>query len=201
MLRSRETVRARAVVALIVVLTAFEFNLSACGSGSAPPGVANVGSTTTTAQAPSSAAARNSRNASASYSAALAYVDCMRSHGVPNLPDPSADGTLNVDFATGGKDGSPVSSGINRNSPQYISADSACRHLFPGGVPTAAQNQEALTEGLEYAQCMRSHGVPNFPDPTTAGVVRLGAGVDPSSPQFQRVQKECQALVPGSGTK
>jgi hypothetical protein len=200
-MNAKEALRPRGTVALIAVLAVMGFGLSACGGGSASPGVASVGSTTTTTQAQSSAAAGNSGNTTANYRAALAYVNCMRSHGVPNFPDPSANGTLNVNFQTGGKGGSPVSSGINRNSPQYISADSTCRHLLPGGVPTPAQNQQALTKGLKFAQCMRSHGVPNFPDPTTAGVVRLGAGVDPSSPQFQSARKVCQALVPGTDTK
>jgi hypothetical protein len=125
----------------------------------------------------------------------------MRSHGVPNFPDPTSNGTLNVNFQTGGKGGSPGSSGINRNSSQYISADQDCRHLLPGGVPTPAQNQLALVKGLKFAQCMRSHGIPNFPDPTAANAVHLGAGVDPGSPQFQNAQKICQNLVPGAGTK
>ena len=122
----------------------------------------------------------------------------MRSHGVPNFPDPTSDGQINVNFASGGKDGAPGSSGIDRMSPQYISADQTCRHLLPGGVPTPAQDQQALAKGLKFAQCMRSHGVPNFPDPSTAGVVHLGAGVDMSSPQFQDAQKVCQSLVPGA---
>jgi hypothetical protein len=124
----------------------------------------------------------------------------MRSHGVANFPDPSSNGTLNDDFAFGGK-GGPISSGINRNSSQFIEASTACRHFLPGGVPTAAQNQLALSEGLKFAQCMRNHGEPNFPDPTTAGVVHVGAGVDPSSPEFQNAQTLCQALVPGAGPK
>ncbi len=126
----------------------------------------------------------------------------MRSHGVPNMPDPAANGTLNVNFQKGGKGGSPVSSGINRNSPQCISADKTCRRLLPGGVPTPAQNQQALAKGLKFAQCMRSHGVPNYPDPnpTNPDVVHL-VGIDPSSPQFQNAQKTCQSLVPGTGAK
>jgi hypothetical protein len=126
----------------------------------------------------------------------------MRSHGVPNFPDPSSDGQINVDFAHGGKDGSPASDGIDRMSAQYISADQTCRHLLPGGVPTPAQNQQALGRGLKLAQCMRSHGVQNYPDPNPANpnVVRL-SGVDPSSPQFQTAQKVCEPLVPGSGSK
>jgi hypothetical protein len=124
----------------------------------------------------------------------------MRSHGVPNFPDPSASGQINVDFAYGGKDGSPASAGIDRMSPQYTSADQTCRHLLPGGVPTPAENQRALAQELKFAQCMRSHGVPNFPDPTNAGVVHL-IGVDQNSPQFQSAGKTCEALVPGVDSK
>ena len=100
------------------------------------------------------------------------------------------------------RSGSPASSGIDRMSPQYISADQTCRHLLPGGVPTPAQNQQALAQELKFAQCMRSHGVPNYPDPNPSdpGVVRL-IGVDQNSPQFLSAQKVCQALVPGSDSK
>ena len=184
------------------MLAAIGIGLSACGGGSASPGVASVGSTTSTTQAPASQAAGNDGNTTAKYRAALAYVYCMRSHGVPNFPDPTSDGQINVDFTHGGKDGSPASSGIDRMSSQYISADQTCRHLLPGGVPTPAQNQQALAQELKFAQCMRSHGVPNYPDPNPSdpGVVRL-IGVDQNSPQFQSAQKVCQTLVPGSGSK
>jgi len=163
-------------------------------------GVASPGPTTTARPSSSSPAAGTGGRTAAKYEAALSYVDCMRSHGVPNFPDPSASGQINVDFAYGGKDGSPASAGIDRTSPQYISADQTCRHLLPGGVPTPAQNQQALAKELKFAQCMRSHGVPNFPDPTNAGVVHL-IGVDQSSPQFQSAGKTCEALVPGVDSK
>jgi len=162
--------------------------------------VASVGPTMTATPSSSSPAAGTGRTTAAKYEAALAYVDCMRSHDVPNFPDPSADGEINVDFAHGGKDGSPASAGIDRMSPQYIAADQTCRHLLPGGVPTPAQNQQALVKELKFAQCMRSHGVPNFPDPTNAGVVHL-IGVDQSSPQYQSAGKACEALVPGVDSK
>jgi hypothetical protein len=124
----------------------------------------------------------------------------MRSHGVSNFPDPTSDGQINVKFAYGGKDGAPRSSGIDRMSPQYLSADQTCRHLLPGGVPTPAQNQQALAKDLKFAQCMRSHGVSNFPDPTHAGVMHL-IGVDQNSPQYQSAQKACESLVPGADSK
>jgi hypothetical protein len=188
------------VASLVFVLVGVSVLGAACGGGSASPGVARLGSTTTTNKASSSEAAGTGANTT-NYRAALAYVSCMRSRGVTNMPDPASNGTLNLNFQTGGKGGSPASGGINRNSSQFISADKACRHLLPGGVPTPAQNQEALARGLKFAQCMRSHGVSNFPDPTSAGVVHLGAGVDPSSTQFQNAQKVCQSLMPGTGAK
>lgn len=188
------------VVAFVFVMASLGLITGACG-GAAAPGIANVGSTTSTTQASSSPTAGNGGN-TAKYQAALAYVNCMRSHDEPGFPDPAANGTLNVNFATGGKGGAPVSSGIDRMSPQYVSADKTCRHLLPGGVPTPAQKQQALTKALKFARCMRGHGVPDFPDPnpTNPGVVHL-AGVDPSSPQFQRAQKTCETLVPGSNSK
>ena len=172
---------------------------AACG-GSPSSGIANLGSTTTTTQTSSSRTAESGGSTASKYKAALVYVDCMRSHGVSNFPDPTSDGQINVQFASGGKDGAPVSSGIDRMSPQYLSADQTCRPLLPGGVPTPAQNQQALAKVLKFAECMRLHGVSNFPDPTNAGVVHL-IGVDQNSPQYQGAQKACEALVAGIDSK
>jgi hypothetical protein len=51
---------------------------------------------------------------------------------------------------------------------------------------------------LKYAACMRSHGVPSFPDPTFSGGrvnLRLSPGIS-SSPQFKSAQQACQAQGP-----
>jgi hypothetical protein len=182
------------LAALVFVLVGVGLLTAACG-GSPSAGVASIGSTTTATSA-------GSGGNTPTFQHALRYVDCMRAHGVPNFPDPSSDGQINVDFAHGGKDGSPASPGIDRMSPQYISADQTCRHLLPGGVPTPEQNQQALAEDLKYAQCMRSHGVANYPDPNpnNPNVVRL-IGVDMNSPRFLAAQKTCNTLVPGTGSK
>jgi hypothetical protein len=58
------------------------------------------------------------------------------------------------------------------------------------------------------ATCMRSHGVPNFPDPKVqagpnGGVgVQLnasGGGPNPSSPTFQAAQKICMPILQKAG--
>ena len=65
-----------------------------------------------------------------------------------------------------------------------------------GSTPTQAQLQQ---DALEYARCMRSSGVPDFPDPSPGGgfTFHPGAGVDPSSPAFKAAQARCRKLMPG----
>jgi len=83
----------------------------------------------------------------------------------------------------------------DKNSPQFASAQKACGKLLPGGGPgneTPAEAAQSRVAELALAQCMRSHGYPNFPDPTSQGVLNLSnAGVNPQSPQFQAAMQTC----------
>jgi hypothetical protein len=45
---------------------------------------------------------------------------------------------------------------------------------------------------------MRTHGVPNFPDPDHDGVFTLPTGVDQPAPQFQRATTACANVEPNS---
>lgn len=142
---------------------------------------------------------------------AAAFSVCMRSHDVPNFPDPDPDGRpLQVDAQRLG-----VSDSL------YQRAEHACNHLLPTGgslvqrtqqcllygACPAALVQQLLTIGRMYAQCMRAHGVPRWPDPTISAkggrpVFDLsGAGIDPQStdlPQLSSVDRECRQLIGGS---
>src|ERR1700676_4320346 len=70
-----------------------------------------------------------------------------------------------------------------------------------------ASGASNLTKMTQYATCMRSHGVPAFPDPTPGpnggGGFPLragpGSGLDPNSANFQSAQHACNALLPGGG--
>jgi len=55
------------------------------------------------------------------------YAQCMRSHDIPML-DPGPQGQLNLGPVPG------ITSDFGRYSPQFRSADHACRHLLPAGV-------------------------------------------------------------------
>ncbi len=98
---------------------------------------------------------------SASPSATAAFVKfsaCMRADGVPNFPDPTGGGGIQISS----------SSGINVDSPAFKTAQSKCRHLLPGGgPPTGPPSAQAKLAALKISQCMRSHGISGFPDPTT----------------------------------
>jgi hypothetical protein len=73
----------------------------------------------------------------------------------------------------------------------------------PGGHPSEAQTQEHLRQDLlRFAGCMRSHGVPNFPAPTSPDADKeflLGQipGLDTQSPAFESAHAACKQLLPG----
>jgi hypothetical protein len=85
----------------------------------------------------------------------------MRSHGVPDFPDPQP-GASNAKF--------PGAQQLGVSSSLLQAAVSACQHLLPPGTDDQFPPAEVpiLLRGmLPFARCMRSHGVPNFPDPAT----------------------------------
>ena len=120
---------------------------------------------------------------SATKSDFLKFASCMRSHGVPNFPDPSPGGGIQI---------SP-GSGLDPASPAFQSAQNECKKLLPGGGPDRAPTPSAsdTRAALAWAQCIRKHGVPNFPDPSTSAnrglvfrglVFAVGPGFNPQSP-------------------
>ncbi|HJY68911.1 MAG TPA: hypothetical protein VJ254_19475, partial [Streptosporangiaceae bacterium] len=57
----------------------------------------------------------------------------------------------------------------------------------------------ASSQLLPFARCMRSHGVPNFPDPSSNGKFPTAQQLGVSSSQYQAAEGSCQSLLP-SGT-
>jgi hypothetical protein len=51
--------------------------------------------------------------------------------------------------------------------------------------------------GAAFSACMRSHGIRNFPDPSTEGGLEINPsmGIDPTSPRFKTAAKACQKLL------
>jgi len=127
------------------------------------------------------------------------YSECMRSHGVPDFPDPSTTQGPNAFGLDGYNFNLPAN--LNTQSPAYQSADETCRNRLGGGSGPSrnpALLARARQAAVAHAVCMRQHGVPDFPDPSFTGnaqgitVLSGGTGIDPRSPAFQRAQRICR---------
>lgn len=181
----------RSSLALVGLLATIGLLAAACGVGSKDPGAASVGSSTATTVT-SSGSSGSGSSGEASQSQQLQLAQCMRSHGVPNFPDPSpGGGQLNAISAAG----------INTQSPTYQAAEHACEKYTPAANMTPAQSAAENTKGLEFSKCMRSHGVPNFPDPITGptggqAINLRGSGIDQNSPTYQAANQACQSIIP-----
>ncbi len=204
--------------------------IAGCGGSSGSPSVANVASSSTStssaagagaATASGSSSATSSRSSSATGSGAagsgpsspgaldseaLAFSKCMRANGVPDFPDPNAGGGFV--FQQG--------AGVNPSSPLFEAAQAKCQKLMPmDGLTPGTQTHpspQALTQMVHVAQCMRRHGITNFPDPRTSipsnpraavggngvisnidGVVLVFPGtIDEQSPAFSRAAAVCR---------
>jgi hypothetical protein len=126
----------------------------------------------------------------------VAYSGCMRSHGVPNFPDPTSSEGIP-------KDKIPV------GSPQFNAASNDCKHLVPVsglGPQTGAQPMRTrLAAALAFARCMRDRGFPKFPDPTVEGQLTpqmvTAAGIDLHQPGVLQAGLACAPVTHGLITR
>jgi hypothetical protein len=172
------------ILTAAAVAAVFPLVAAACGSGGGSPQVATVAATTTTATA-------TSQN---DLSTMVAFSQCMRSHGVPNFPDPQHFAGGNVKLTIHNLQPSPA-------------ALNACGHLLPtngGPSQTAQQQRRQLADELSFARCMRNHGVSRFPDPTAQGQLTVAMveaqGIDVHSPAVLRVVQACLPASHGALT-
>jgi hypothetical protein len=61
---------------------------------------------------------------------------------------------------------------------------------------TTSSSGDPANTGLELAQCMRSHGVPDFPDQSSSSSVHIPANLNPNSSTFQSAEKACSEYWP-----
>ena len=182
---------AAAILALILLAVV------ACSSGSGPSSASSGGSP--------------DAGGSAGSPSLVGYSHCMRSNGVPNYPDPNSNGTPPKTSAQE----------LGISGSQLQAAQRACQHLLPntsGSFITSFEQcvatsdcpqalvRQAMTKMLTFARCMRSHGVPNWPDPT------IGRGGAPffdvtshglthaqtHSSQMESKFRECQRVAGGA---
>jgi hypothetical protein len=188
----RVSVRRFAIAACVVSAALL---VAGCGA----PAASQSGVATLDPNASAAASAGASARPADAREAALAFSRCMREHGVANFPDPQFPDGGGMTMTIGPGDG------IDPNSPTMQAAHNACESLLPKGPESGVgPSKEDYDRALEFAQCIRAHGVPDFPDPQMSGggmtVQANGAengGTDPNSPTMQSAMQACQALLPG----
>ncbi|MGP0049818.1 MAG: hypothetical protein ACLPZR_13340 [Solirubrobacteraceae bacterium] len=170
-----------AAIALAALLAAAL--LAGCGGGSNSPGSSH------------SSSPGGHPSTAHSQQAVLKFTVCVRSHGVPNVPDPGSRGWKNV---------------LGSQAPAVLAAESTCRRLVPGVMPSSPNQTQTHTPSqiaamLAFARCIRSHGFPNFPDPTSSGDVThemvASAGINLHQPAVLQAGDACVSVTHGVITK
>ncbi len=177
--RSRRLTRPRARLLTAVALLSGVL-MAGCGgsAGSATGGVST------------------SASAASAVESGVAFSRCIRSHGVPNFPDPKVSGqTVRMGSAS------------TVQSPAFQSAAHSCQRLLPKGPPSSEPpSSHVQSRMLNVSACMRKHGISGFPDPSTSppsnpgnsGVIGNGGyylaipkSIDTSSPAFEQASAAC----------
>lgn len=144
---------------------------------------------------PSNAGGGGSTNAQTPNPAAVAISRCMRRHGVSNFPDPEVGpGGQGLSIAETPGSGTITVDGTAFSGPIFQAAVTTCK-LGPGAGPHRSLSEAQKQGMLASADCMRRHGVPNFPDPTFGPrggvIVRPIPGINRNSPAFEAANKAC----------
>jgi hypothetical protein len=140
MTRTLRPLAALAMLAVVVV---------GCSNGSARNSNAGAASSNGT-DGRSTAASHNST--ATLREKAVKFAECMRENGYPDFPDPKASGAF-------------PSFGISVTPAVWTHALRACKELQPPGSFSAHMSTKELSAALKFAQCIRAHGVKDFPDP------------------------------------
>jgi hypothetical protein len=150
--------------------------IAACGSSGQPSGTATG----------------SANGASGDKASDFKFAQCMRSHGVTDFPDPTTGGGIDLPR------------GLNPESPAFRSARQTCKQFLPNKAGPPATSASDRAAALDLSRCMRSHGVPQFPDPAFSPpgnaqsvlvlrgmVFAIPASVDPQSPAFRQAARAC----------
>lgn len=164
--------------------------MAGCARG--PDGGDGVASATT-AHPSASATGSASHDPKDDAAKLLQYAQCMRDHGVP-MDDPNIDGG-----------GIAINIPAGSDKAKIDEANAACKHYMPNDGQPPKLDPAQAEQMRKFAQCMRDHGITNFPDPQEDGGLMIDSdklGVDPESQQFKDAQSACsqyQPKPPGGG--
>jgi len=136
MSRQLRSLAALAIVALIG---------AGCSNGSAENGNPGTASSTVTATSTGAKKKLTARDK------AVKFAECIRAHGVSDFPDPNAKNDFQY--------------GVSVSPAVWKQATTACKDLQPPGTLSGKRTPKQQSASLRFAQCVRDHGVKDFPDP------------------------------------
>ena len=126
-------------------------------------------------------------NANSPDATLVAMISCFRAHGLPSFPDPvfdPNDGRWHL---------------ANERPTITAQVEQACAAVIPHPTPPAPLPSGQLHDLLNYAKCMRAHGLPDFPDPTADGVFH-GLGFElKTNPLDRAADTACEQYLASSG--
>jgi hypothetical protein len=127
------------------------------------------------------------------------YSQCIRNHGVPDFPD------LVIVSGTLGLPDDPSSEAAKVAQQHNQAATDACQPILDA-LPAAARKNptpsaEELQNLLKYAQCLRQHGIPEWPDPNQDGTFPLSQALksEGKSSRMQTANQSCGQYLSGKG--
>jgi hypothetical protein len=150
--------RLLAGLALIAVVAP----ISGCGSSSPAQTTSSTGtdsisnsvSATTTSTTSTDSVASDTGtagNTASKREKGVKFAECMRGNGVPDFPDPTANGEFMY--------------GVSVTPAVFTKAVEACKSLQPPGSLSGQRSFKQQSLALRFAECVRKNGVPDFPDP------------------------------------
>jgi hypothetical protein len=129
----------------------------------------------------------------------ISLSKCMRANGVSGFPDPR-EGPNGGGVGWPGGLGTEIGGtaifvfGHTYAGPAVAHAEQVCKEYLPPSGPPPALSESQRQQALAHAHCMRTDGVPSFPDPAFSGGAQelpLPPGLNPESPAMQRAIKAC----------
>ena len=185
---------------LTALLPAVALALAACNGSSAPnsaspPTVASLGTGSSDGDGGGHGTGTSTTSPHAGNATQLMdeWATCMRTNGDPNQTDPTIDqyGVINI---TMNEVSQAVADEVHRSSGPCSQYELAAENVLRAANPVAPPPTQAQL--LQYVGCMRTHGVPNMPDPGPNGESNFNAArVDPNSPSFENANKVCGRQV------
>jgi hypothetical protein len=163
------------------------FALTGCGAGGSGAGGSGAGG--------SGAGGSGGQTQSAqqqSQTIWLRFARCARSHGAPNYPDPNIDSQGYASFPDPGQ--------VKQESLQVQGACGAILRQLPASALNSPVTAAQLRQLRAFARCLRSHGMPTWPDPKPDGtfpIVGTPLGAGGKSPALISAEQACRQVYSG----